>query len=104
MSLYLMQRMPRSHSVHKAVAELPHCPDPFPPSAPELGRLRCVAAEEPLSPVPVTQRELERDMGKHRAVYLSSGALKRSYIPDQLVKEGQLLGILSFKGRTQCKP
>lgn len=43
-------------------------------------------------------------MEKHRAVYLSSGALKRSYIPGQLVKEGQMLGILSFKGRIQCKP
>lgn len=48
--------MPHSHSVQEALAELPKCPVPFPPPAPELGRLRCMAAEEPLPPVPVTQR------------------------------------------------
>lgn len=45
-----------SRSVHEAVAEVPKCLVPFPTPAPALGKLRCVAAEEPLPPVPVTER------------------------------------------------
>ena len=83
---------------------MPHSlPGPPRPSIRQAETCWCREPAPTPGAVSVTQRGLERDMGNHRAVCLSSRASQRSFILGQLAQEEQQLGSLSFKGRTQCK-